>query len=419
MTHNISIIHKNLTLKLHFILIDLRINFIIILITTVCLLTGCVSTRGIPSHGGGKRFDEEQRILVASMQQAVANMALDGLKGKTVKIVWQAMPSTGGGSMAWGGLQNFSAGMNLSRSSYDYDYEKNLGPSYNIGQDMGGGSLGAIWTPNTGYNAYMSGTEGDANYLISEIEMKCRHETILLGNPTPEYTIFVLVDVLGMNRSRNDYFLVKKESYQASCEITYYAVEEKTGQLIFCSRRAVGGAKYFEEYNIFTGSNRVLRELIVPEASNFITEAAKITFSTKTSEPSKENSAFGQPMPLATSPKTDMSEPATILSGIPAPAGIVAPPIMSPGGGEYEGPIVKLLMICSTPDAVIHYTTDGSDPDETSPVYIQALSITTGTTLKAMATKQGWQHSEIVVATYIVRPENAIGNIFPKSVIHH
>ena len=250
-------------------------KFFFILLAVIVLFTGCVSTRGIPSHGGGKRFDEEQRMLVSAMKQAIARMDLHELQCQKVKIISQAMPSTGGGNVAWGGLQNFSTGFNLSRSSDDYVFDPSS-HNYDVGRDITGGGLNTNWSPNLGYNSQMAGTDGDVNYLISNIEMKCRQENILLGKPAPAYTLFVLVDVLGINRSRKDYLIVKKENYLAVCEITYYVMEEKSGQLLFGPQRVVGGAEYCEEYNIFTGSDHVTRELIVPEAACFITEAAKI-----------------------------------------------------------------------------------------------------------------------------------------------
>lgn len=244
-------------------------------VVAMLFVTGCVSARGIPSHGGGKRFDEEQRMLVAAMKQALAKMDLHELKGKKVKILSQAMPSSGGGNVVWGGMQNFSTGFSLSRATDDYVFHES-NRNYDVGSNITGGSLNTAWSPNLGYNAHVAVTEGDAQYLMANIEMKCRSENILPGQPPFSHTLWVLIDVLGLNRSRKDYLIVKKENYLAVCEITYYAVDDKSGKLVFKPRRAAGGAQYCEKYNIFTGSNEVFRQLVMPVSTSFIDEAQEV-----------------------------------------------------------------------------------------------------------------------------------------------
>ena len=49
----------------------------------------------------------------------------------------------------------------------------------------------------------------------------------------------------------------------------------------------------------------------------------------------------------------------------------------------------------SDQDAVIHYTTDGSDPDESSPVYQGTLTLTESATVKAVALGEGLNDSDI------------------------
>lgn len=50
---------------------------------------------------------------------------------------------------------------------------------------------------------------------------------------------------------------------------------------------------------------------------------------------------------------------------------------------------------CSTEDATIYYTTDGSDPTTSSTVYNGPFAVTKGTVVKAMATKSGFINSAI------------------------
>src|SRR5205809_7872826 len=76
----------------------------------------------------------------------------------------------------------------------------------------------------------------------------------------------------------------------------------------------------------------------------------------------------------------------------------VATPTFSPGGGTYTGS-VTVSISDATSGAAIHYTTDGSTPTTSSPVYGGALTFTQTTTLKAMAAASGMTNSEIARAT--------------------
>jgi formylglycine-generating enzyme required for sulfatase activity len=75
------------------------------------------------------------------------------------------------------------------------------------------------------------------------------------------------------------------------------------------------------------------------------------------------------------------------------------PPIFSQQSGNYYNEIVTEI-ISGTSGCVIHYTTDGSNPDSQSPVYSQPLSISQNTVLKAIACKQGWLSSDTTTASY-------------------
>ncbi|MBR1727249.1 MAG: chitobiase/beta-hexosaminidase C-terminal domain-containing protein [Muribaculaceae bacterium] len=66
----------------------------------------------------------------------------------------------------------------------------------------------------------------------------------------------------------------------------------------------------------------------------------------------------------------------------------VATPTFSPEGGTYTS-AQNVSIDCTTSGATIHYTTDGSDPTSSSDVYSTPIAISTTTTLKAIAIKDG------------------------------
>ena len=82
----------------------------------------------------------------------------------------------------------------------------------------------------------------------------------------------------------------------------------------------------------------------------------------------------------------------------------VATPELDPLGGTYPGD--RLVSIsCATPGAVIHFTTDGSRPDESDPAYSAPISVAgDGTTMQisAIAVKDAMDDSDVASATYSI-----------------
>ena len=83
---------------------------------------------------------------------------------------------------------------------------------------------------------------------------------------------------------------------------------------------------------------------------------------------------------------------------------VAATPVASPAAGAVaSGTVVTLAT--ATPDAVIHYTVDGSTPDATDPVYTPGttvVSVTAGVTIKAIAIKVGYTNSAVLSAAYTI-----------------
>lgn len=77
----------------------------------------------------------------------------------------------------------------------------------------------------------------------------------------------------------------------------------------------------------------------------------------------------------------------------------VATPTFSPAAGIYTSE-QKVTISCGTTGAIIHYTTDGSTPDENSATYTDALTVSSTTTIKAIAVSEGMDNSAVAEATY-------------------
>src|SRR6185295_2371919 len=80
----------------------------------------------------------------------------------------------------------------------------------------------------------------------------------------------------------------------------------------------------------------------------------------------------------------------------------VAKPIFSvPEGTVFP---TSVQIVCGTPDAVIHYTTNGSDPTESDPVIASGslVPVDHSLTLKARAFRSGFATSAVKSAVYTV-----------------
>ena len=93
------------------------------------------------------------------------------------------------------------------------------------------------------------------------------------------------------------------------------------------------------------------------------------------------------------------------LKLIDAPA--VSKPVFDPAAGTYTT-AQSVTITCATEGATIYYTTNGDEPTTSSTVYNNNTPVsitTTGTTLKAIAVKDGLVDSNVASATYTIQPE--------------
>nr|MCR4825666.1 chitobiase/beta-hexosaminidase C-terminal domain-containing protein [Bacteroidales bacterium] len=86
------------------------------------------------------------------------------------------------------------------------------------------------------------------------------------------------------------------------------------------------------------------------------------------------------------------------LVSLTHPTGFVAAPTFSPEAGMYSEP-QTVTLACMTPGASIYYTLDGSEPDNESLPYTQPITVSTTTTINAIA-YVGGNASTVATATY-------------------
>lgn len=90
-----------------------------VFLTVFCLsiiITGCGTLTGIPSHGGGKRFTVEQKLVAASARAALKSIDISSLSGKRVVLIPSIISDEGGGNLVGG---RFSIGTILRGESVE------------------------------------------------------------------------------------------------------------------------------------------------------------------------------------------------------------------------------------------------------------------------------------------------------------
>jgi len=211
------------------------------LVLSTFFIQGCNSYRMMPSHGGGKRFDEEQRAVASAARKAVADMNVQELFGRKISTTVESLGQSGGGSAQFPGLTSASAGYNTNNYNYQAPYIVSQQENMNF-------SLS--YNPNVLAYPTVFSTDQDLRYLDACLQMKLRHQGIVTPASDAEYMLYVLVDVFGTNRSKQDSIIAWDDTLSATCELTYYAINLKNNKLLFKARRSSAQATY-EERSVF------------------------------------------------------------------------------------------------------------------------------------------------------------------------
>ena len=86
------------------------------------------------------------------------------------------------------------------------------------------------------------------------------------------------------------------------------------------------------------------------------------------------------------------------LPGVPA----LAPPTIYPAGGTNAQRAITVTISSPDPQATLHYTLDDSNPTTNSPAYTAPLLLSTSATLKARASRAGYETSVPTSAQFII-----------------
>lgn len=131
-----------------------------------------------------------------------------------------------------------------------------------------------------------------------------------------------------------------------------------------------------------------------------------IRYTTDGTEPTTSSQIYSSSSPIAVNQATTIKakaykskmKPSLVVTG--SYSFNVGTMYFAPLGGTYSTPqTVSILPVSS--GTVIHYTTDGTEPTETSAIYTDPILIDGTTTLKAKGYIQGWNPCPTVTANYV------------------
>jgi len=133
------------------------------------------------------------------------------------------------------------------------------------------------------------------------------------------------------------------------------------------------------------------------------TADAKIYYTTDGTEPTEESALYSGTISISV---TTTIKAFAVKEGHNDSDGLIAAytlqaltPTADTAEGTYDA-VLSVTLSVTTENAEIRYTTDGTDPTASSPLYSVAISIGATTTLKAVAIKDGWHNSEILTVVY-------------------
>lgn len=147
------------------------------------------------------------------------------------------------------------------------------------------------------------------------------------------------------------------------------------------------------------------------------TEGATIHYTTDGSTPTASSPTYTAAFTInrtttvkAIAMKTDMKDSSVATTNYIINVPTVATPTFSPSAGAVDKG-TQVTITCATAGAVIHYTTDGSTPDATSPVYDGTpIEITAAITLKAIGVADEMLDSDVATAAYTIKLYRYLGD---------
>lgn len=264
-----------------------RATGLVLLGVLVCfagVLGGCGRFRGIPSHGGGKRFFIEQELVAATARAVAKDIDVTPLKGKRCALYVISMGDQGAGNIL-GGRYSWDA---LLRGGYqssadtksDYPFlpsDSTTVTTDNVGalvQTLTTNGTSAINAPSEtwteGYSTNLSGgarlnypgtlhneafiNPKDGQFLNAVIHEALAIQGVLIVPPQQaDVDVYCTVDAFGTCRDRYEFHVYNLEVLTAKTAMSMCAFDRRKGGLLMEPQTAAFEAEYKEEFIAWCG----------------------------------------------------------------------------------------------------------------------------------------------------------------------
>ncbi len=140
------------------------------------------------------------------------------------------------------------------------------------------------------------------------------------------------------------------------------------------------------------------------------TPGAVIHYTTNGTTPSASSPVFSTPIAVNTTTTIEAiaiapgyNNNSLVATGLYTITLTAATPTFNPLPGNFTS-AQSVSILDTTPGAVIHYTTNGTTPSASSPVFTTPISVSSTTTIEAIAIASGYNNSLIATGVYIITP---------------
>lgn len=148
------------------------------------------------------------------------------------------------------------------------------------------------------------------------------------------------------------------------------------------------------------------------------TPAATIYYTTDGSTPTTSSQAYSGPISISSSETISAIAVVSGYNNSPIGSasyvvtmGQVAAPIFNPSGGSYTA-TQQVSISTTTAGATIYYTTNGQTPTTSSAVYGGPITVSSTTTISALAVLSGYSNSSVATATYTINTNQVATPVF-------
>jgi len=312
-------------------------------------------------------------------QGATLTMTItDGITNKTFTTSWTVdIPSIVGGNMAYLGFTGGTGGQTASQKIESWTF-------------VSGGSPAA----ETPAFSLAGGT-----YLGTQ--------TVSISDGTPGATIFYTVDGTTPATSAGGSTQQYSSTITVSATETIKAIAVASGY----ATSAMASATYTIESQVAAptfspgaGTYTAAQQVTIATA----TAGATIYYTTNGTTPTTSSTVYTGPITVSTSETVEAmaAESGYFNSNVSTAAYTITPPaatpVITPGTGTYTS-AQTVTITDGTTGATIYYTVDGSQPTTTSTQYTASFTVSTTTTVKAIATATNFTTSATATSVITIR----------------